>query len=108
MVADMPPLVKVSDTDKHEGGVQTLIDEEVHPATDVTDLVRPARGLDSSGTRLVLFIFKPRSLKDFGRPRRGWAATQILASSSIRSVSLGWPERRSSAEAPASSIAAIP
>ena len=82
-------LVAALNRDLHQGGVQALVDKKVHPAAYTAGLVRPANGSRFNGTRLVLFIVRPRSLSDFGRPRRGWAATQIRARSNSRSVSLG-------------------
>lgn len=69
----------------HERRVKAFIDEKLHE-------VEP----DGLGTfsfrrtrRFTDFTFRPCSESSLGRPLAGWAATQISASSTIRSVSEG-------------------
>jgi len=70
---------------RDERGMQTFINQQIHPAVSVP----VGRGSRLSVVRLADFSLKPRSLSDFGRPRRGCAETHIVASASRRSSSLG-------------------
>lgn len=69
----------------HERCVKAFIDKKVHE-------VEP-KGLETFSfrrlTRFTDFTFKPCSESFRGRPLAGWAATQISASSTIRSLSEG-------------------
>ncbi|MCY1538350.1 hypothetical protein D9M68_738860 [compost metagenome] len=81
----MKAVVAVFLSNGHERRVQAFIDEELHEAV-------PGDFLDTlaeSGKRFTDFTFSPCSESFFGRPRAGWAAVQISASSTIRAVTEG-------------------